>query len=558
MGRAGRNAVAVVLVVLGGCRGGTTVAPRAAPGQRHVTVEEARAEAPAGQAGRARMSEAEQDQIAARAERMSMAELAAAWSRMDGSREAARAVALRLALLARHAGDLGGARRWLARAGKGARATAVARALDLDGRPARATRIAVLLPLSGRFARLGREMRLAIEIAAAPPVGESSEESVGEGGSAGEGERDREAEVSAQSARRVELRFFDTRGEEAEAGRLVERAAAEGAAGILGPVGQAEARAAAERSIEHGLPIGLLAPASDDIGAAPEVGVFRLWPSAAWEAAEAARLAVALGHDNLAVLHPRDPQGSAQAEAFRRAAEESGARVVASGDYDPAAKDLEPDIKRFLGLDPSTNQRLRRHLARRGRKGWKSFSPDVPFDLLYVPDQHRPAALIASYLPYFNIEVRTADVMDTLSLRRKHGGRVPSVVQLLGSSGWYHASLPARGGAAVDGAIIVVPCATGDSASDSAADFTERFEAAAGRPPGPLAAQAYDAAQLFLAARAAADQARDPRSALGRALRTASLPDGACGPSQMNRTGQVDHPAALLRVDGSDFIPFEP
>ncbi len=543
MGRAGRNAFAVVLVVLGGCRGGATVAPRAAPGQRHVAAEEPRAvPQPAGQAGRARMSEAEQDQIAARAERMAMADLAAAWARMDGSREAARAVALRLAVLARHAGDLGDARRWLARAGNGARAAEVARALDLDGRPARATRIAVLLPLSGRFARLGREMRLAIEIAGSPRVGEGESE----------------GEAAAQSAGRVELRFFDTRGEEAEAGRLVARAAAEGAAGILGPVGQAEARAAAARSIEHGLPIGLLAPASHETGAAPEVGVYRLWPSASWEAAEAARLAVALGHDNLAVLHPRDPQGAAQAEAFRRAAEEAGARVVASGDYDPAAKDLEPDLKRFLGLDPSINERLRRHLARRGRKGWKSFSPDVPFDLLYVPDEHRPAALIASYLPYFNIEVRTADVMDTLSLRRKHGGRVPSVVQLLGSSGWYHASLPARGGAAVDGAIIVVPCATGDSASDSAADFTERFEAAAGRPPGPLAAQAFDASQLFLAARAAADRARDPRSALGRALRTASLPDGACGPSQMNPTGQVDHPAALLRIDGSDFIPLEP
>ncbi len=415
MGRAGRNAVAVVLVVIGGCRGGATVAPRAAPGQRHVAAEEPRAVGePAGEAGRARMSGAEEDEVAARAERMSMADLAAAWARMDGSREAARAVALRLAVLARHAGDLGGARRWLARAGKGGRAAAVGRALDLDGRPARGTRIAVLLPLSGRFARLGREMRLAIEIAGSPRVGDGESE--------GEGERE------GPTAGRVELRFFDTRGEEAEAGRLVARAAAEGAAGILGPVGQAEARAAAARSIEHGLPIGLLAP--DETPAAPEVGVFRLWPSASWEAAEAARLAVALGHDNLAVLHPRDPQGAAQAEAFRRAAEESGASVVSSGDYDPAAKDLEPDIKRFLGLDPSTNERLRRHLARRGRKGWKSFSPDVPFDLLYVPDEHRPAALIASYLPYFNIEVRTADVMDTLSLRRKHGGRVPSVVQL--------------------------------------------------------------------------------------------------------------------------------
>lgn len=296
----------------------------------------------------------------------------------------------------------------------------------------------------------------------------------------------------------------------------------------------------------------------DEAGAAPEVGVFRLWPSASWEAAEAARLAVELGHDAVAVLHPRDAQGAAQAEAFRRAAEASGARVVATGDYDPAAKDLEPDIKRFLGLDPATNQRLRRHLARHGRKGWKSFSPDVAFDLLYVPDEHRAAALVASYLPYFNIEVRTADVMDTLSLRRKHGGRIPSVVQLLGSSGWYHASLPARGGPAVDGAIIVVPCATGDSASDPAAEFTERFEAAAGRAPGPLAAQAHDAALLLFTARARIASGGDPRSALGRALRSASLPDGACGPSRIDPRGQLDRSAALLRVDGSDFVPAEP
>ncbi len=259
------------------------------------------------------------------------------------------------------------------------------------------------------------------------------------------------------------------------------------------------------------------------------------------------------------MLHPRDPQGAAQAEAFRRAAEAAGARVVASGDYDPAAKDLEPDIKRFLGLDPSTNERLRRHLARRGRKGWKSFSPDVPFDLLYVPDEHRAAALIASYLPYFNIEVRTADVMDTLSLRRKHGGRVPSVVQLLGSSGWYHASLPARGGAAVDGAIIVVPCATGDSASDTAAELTERFESSAGRPPGPLAAQAYDAARLFLVRpRPASPRAaiRAPPSA--RRSAPPASPTAPAAPRTMNPTGQVDHPAALLRIDGSDFIPLEP
>jgi ABC-type branched-subunit amino acid transport system substrate-binding protein len=509
------------------------------PGERHIGVgprlmEEADA-GPVGERRRpARMSEAEAEAIAARVEQMSAAQLAASWARMDPDADAAQAVALRLALLSRHAGDLDGARRWLGRAGSGARAREVAAALDLD-RPARPAQVAVLLPLSGRHARLGREMRPAIEVAA-------------EGGA--EGESDRAP---------VTLRFYDTRGDRSEAARQVARAAAEGAVGILGPVGQAEARAAAQRSIDHGVAIGLLAP--DDVGAAPEVGVFRLWPSATWEAGEAARRAVELGHDAVAVLHPRDEQGAAQAEAFRHAAEAAGARVVASGDYDAGGAGLEADVKRFLGLDPARNERLRRHLRQRGAKGWKSFSPDVEFGLLYVPDQHRSAALVAAFLPYFNIEVRSADVMDTPSLRRKHGGRIPPVVQLLGSSGWYHAGLLSRGGAAVDGALVVVPCApiTAEGASADASDFAERFETRAGHAPGPVAAQAHDAAALFFAAhQAALARSGDPRSDLTFALRRAALPDGACGPSRIAEDGQLERAASLLRVEAGDFVPVDP
>jgi ABC-type branched-subunit amino acid transport system substrate-binding protein len=557
-GRVMRGAAAVVLA-LAGCRPAAPAAPSASePGEQHAASasepgRDAAAPAPEARSA-ARLGAAEQATIAARVDHMSAADLAAAWPRMDAGGEPAQSVALRLALLARHAGDLAGARRWLARAGGGARAAAVASALDLDGRPARPARVAVLLPLTGRHARIGREMRLAIEIAAAGDGEEAAEQEgePGEGEAAGEGEG---GEAAARRGPRVELRFYDTRGEEGEAARQADRAATDGAVGILGPVGQAEARAAAARSTAHGLAIGLLAP--DDAGAAPDVGVFRLWPSASWEAAEAGRLAVALGHQSLAVLHPRDAQGAAQAESFRRAAEAAGARVARTGDYDPGGAQLEADIKRFLGLDPATNERLRRHLERHGRKsGWKSFSPDLDFDLVYVPDDHRIAALVASYLPYFNVEVRSADVMDSESLRRKHGGRAPSVVQLLGSSGWYHASLPSRGGAAVDGAVIVVPCAPASDAQTS--ELAERFTARTGRAPSPLAAQAHDAALLFFAARAAAAGARDPRSALTRALRTASVPDGACGPSSMGPDGQLDRSAALLQVDGSDFTPLEP
>ncbi|HEU5056915.1 MAG TPA: penicillin-binding protein activator [Kofleriaceae bacterium] len=397
-----------------------------------------------------------------------------------------------------------------------------------------ASLIAVLLPLSGRHAGIGREMRIAIELAGG-----------GRGG--------------------ARLVFLDTRGEEGEAEKQVERAFADGAAGVLGPVGQVESRAAASRAVELGLPIAVLAPG---VAAAPSAGLFRLWPSPEWEAAEAARLAVALGHDRLAVLAPRDDQGAAQSAAFRRAAAAAGAEVVAAGDYDPTGSELEPDLKRFLGLDPMQNERLRRHLRARGSKhGWKSFSPDVAFDLLYVPDEHARAALVASYLPYFNIEVRNSDVMDTLSLRKKHSGRLPSVVQLLGSSGWHHRGLIPRGGAAVDGALIVVACGgvgwAGDEqqldVADQAADFISRFEQRTGRPPGPVAAQAHDAARLFLAARAAAGAHRGAaaRSALVSALSTADLRDGACGRSRV-MSGALTVEAGLLQVDGDELTPFEP
>jgi ABC-type branched-subunit amino acid transport system substrate-binding protein len=438
--------------------------------------------------------------------------------------------ALRRALVARHRGDLKTARVWAGRAGE--RGAALLAEIE-RGERVDSSLVAVLLPLSGRHAGIGREMRIAIELAG--------------GGRAG-----------------GRLVFHDTRGEEAEAERLVERAFADGAVGVLGPVGQAESRAAATRAAELGLPIAVLAPG---VAAAPSAGLFRLWPSPEWEAAEAARLAVALGHDRLAVLAPRDDQGAAQTAAFRRAATAAGAEVVAVGDYDPTGSELEPDLKRFLGLDPMHNERLRRHLRAKGTKqGWKSFSPDIAFDLLYVPDEHTRAALVASYLPYFNIEVRNSDVMDTLALRKKHGGRLPSVVQLLGSSAWHHGGLIPRGGPAVDGALVVIACGgvgtAGDEqqldVGDDAADFIERFEQRTGRPPGPVAAQAHDAARLFLAARSAAAARRGaaPRTALSTALATAELRDGACGPSRVI-AGALTVAAGLLQVDGDEFTPVD-
>lgn len=466
------------------------------------------------------------------------ASLRALWDQLDATAAPAAAVALRLAMWAAHVGDEEAALPWLARAEQaaagdqaavGERARAMRAAIQARRVVAPAT-IAVLLPLSGHFARLGDEMRAAIEQAA-------------------------EADGEAR------LVFVDTGGDAARAVAAVDQAVhVHHAVAILGPVGTHESQAAAARAAELGVPIALLAPAAGpDSGADVAAGVFRLWPAATWEAREAARLAVDTGHTRLAVLAPRDEHGARAAQAFAEAAARLGAEVVARGSYDPTATDLAPDIKAFLGLDPAVNERLRRHLRRHGmRDGWKTFSPDVAFELLYIPDEHQRAALVASFLPYFNVEVRSEDFMDILYLRRKHRGRVPQVVQLLGSSGWHHPGLLPRGGPAVEGALVVDAFTGGadeDFASEDAAVFAARFRARTGRVPGTIAAQAHDAAALLLEARRRIGTAA-PRRDLARELAAARLTAGACGPAHMER-GALVREAVLLRVDGEAFVPHE-
>ncbi len=458
--------------------------------------------------------------------------LARAWKQLAADRFPAPAVALRLALVARHTGDLRGALPWLDKAAAdpslAARAGELRAAIDarLRVEPAR---IAVVLPLSGRYRRLGSELRDAIELA-------------------------------ARRAGDVNLRFLDTAGDAARASAAVDRAVRElHVAAVLGPVGAQESEAAAARAAELGVPIALLSPAQ--YGAAPDVGVFRLWSPPTWEAREAVRVAVAMGYDHLAVLAPRDEQGGAQIDAFRAAARGAGVQVVASGQYDPTATDLQPDIKAFLGLDPRTNPRLARYLRRHGvKKGWKTFTPDVPFDLLFLPDDYQRASLVAAFLPYFNVELRTEDVIDIPYLQRKHGGRVPQVVQLLGSSGWHHPGLIPRGGQLLERAMFLDVWAGEDEgfATEGAAEFSRAFQQKTGREPGAVAAQAYDAATLLFAARRrAAGRGGDLRAGVAAALRSARLDDGACGPAAVGPSGEIEREAVVLRVDGGQFTVVE-
>ncbi|HEY4177064.1 MAG TPA: penicillin-binding protein activator [Kofleriaceae bacterium] len=431
-------------------------------------------------------------------------------------------LALRAARLAYHRGDSDEARELLVRASTAAdepsvhgELTALA-PLVADHVVQRDT-VAVLLPLSGRFSALGRELRAAIELA---------------------------------PANGTKWLFLDTQGDAAGAVAAVEQANAKGAIAILGPVGQREALAAARAATLDRLPIALLAPAD---GAEPSAGVFRLVDSPADEGRAAARLAKTEGFPTVGVFAPRDDIAAETAEAFVAEAQALGIAVTANGSYDPTSGSVETDVRAFLDLNPATNPRFAEHLRKAGKKGWTTFTPDVPYSLLFIPDRYDRAAIVSAFLPYYGVELRTQEFPDADMLMRKHGGVMPQVVQLLGGAGWNHPTLPTVGGSAVQGALIV-DVFSPDNGGDTAAQFASEFQQRVGATAGSVAAQVFDAATLVANARAQAAVAPDPRSAMRAAISRAKLDDGACGPAAMDVDGELKRESITLEVDSGQLI----
>jgi ABC-type branched-subunit amino acid transport system substrate-binding protein len=445
-----------------------------------------------------------------------------------GDKKPAARVALRAARLAHHRGDDADARALLARAASAADEADVHAELGelaklVAAAPVDPNVVAVLLPLSGRFSSIGVELRAAIELVPADGGGGKS---------------------------KAKWLFLDTKGEPEGAAAAVETAVQKGAVAILGPVGTREATAAARAAALRQIPIALLAPAD---GADAAAGVFRVVGSPADEARAVAKLALADNFPTVAVFSPRDDVGQDAADAFVAEAQKLGLRVTGQGTYDPTGGNLEPDVKRFLNLIPAKNPELATHLRRNPKDGWKTFTPAVPFTLLYVPDRYDRAAIVAAFLPYFGVELRTGATTDPNQLQRKHGGVIPQIVQLVGGAGWHHPSLPVRGGAAVQGALIVDVFGA-ESGSDLAAAFNAAFQQRTKRAASSAAAEAHDAATLVAKARFAAATAKDPRTAFRDALARGNLDDGACGPAAMEADGEIARSPLVLEVQGDELV----
>jgi branched-chain amino acid transport system substrate-binding protein len=128
-----------------------------------------------------------------------------------------------------------------------------------------------------------------------------------------------------------------------------------------------------------------------------------------------------------------------------------------------------------------------------------------------------------------------------------------SSVRLLGTRGWQSAELLRLGGTAIEGAIFTEPFDAGSS-SPTVTDFSRRFHLSYGHTPDVMAAQAYDATRVLLAALPPGSTSRQE---LEERIRRVRGYPGASGSITLLEDGTVQKAPALRGVRGGRIIELQ-
>ena len=348
--------------------------------------------------------------------------------------------------------------------------------------------IGVVLPLSGPLARFGEESLQGILVAAG----------VFRGGSEGG----------------VRILVRDSGGRGPGAALAVQELAADPTVvAVVGPLGAAEAEAAAAQAEATGLP--LLTLSSRDSVIAQRTHVFRLGVAPRDEVTALAEYAVhQLGLMRFAVLHPDDTYGRGMRDVFEDAVHARGATVTGVAAYQPATTDFSGVMRTLAsGKLPSDE------------------APAMPFDALFIPDSHEKAMLIAPQLAFNHLQP----------------------LRLLGPHGWQSPDLLKMAGPQVEGAVLAEPFDAG-SRSPLVQEFVRQYQETMKATPDVFAAQAFDAANLALAelSRGASD-----RESLRAGLLRVHETPGVAGTTTIRSDGNAEKQASLVGVQGGRFVSLQ-
>jgi len=351
--------------------------------------------------------------------------------------------------------------------------------------------LGVVLPLSGPFARFGEHSLEGVLLAAGIFQPD---------GAPGQG---------------VRLVLSDDAGKAAQAERAVREIAADpGVAAVVGPLLAEPGEAAARVADPLGIPLLALTPREDVT--AQRTHVLRLGATPRAEAeALAAYATESLGATRFGILAPDDAYGRGLGELFRAAVEVRGGRVVASASYPPGAPDVSPMLRTLAAAAAPAPPG--------GGRG---------LDALFVPESRTRIAAIAP-------QIAASTLVG---------------VTILGPQGWFGPELLRVAGNSLEGAVCAEPYDP-ESTEPVAADFTARFRAEFAEAPDVIAAQAYDAASLALAALSHGAASRDD---VLRDLHAVREWPGASGTITVREDGNADKRPTLLGVRDGRFVPLPP
>ena len=325
---------------------------------------------------------------------------------------------------------------------------------------------------------------------------------------------------------------YDTGGTPEGAVEAAEAALNDGARLLLGPLFSDSVAAVAPVAKRAG--VSVIAFTNDR--AAAGRGVFVLGHHVEPQIRAVIGYAGAHGIRSLAVLIPTGRFGAQAAVAADAAAREAGIRVHEIAAYADDVPSIDRAVRRLARYDgrKAALKEYRAALERRGdaestailaRLKNRDTMGDVGFDAILVPSGSSPVYAIAARLPYYDI---------------------PSDrVRVLGISTWDRLEL--RFEPALQGAWYASPVTQLGSL------FKERFAGAFGKPPGPLAALAYDAAAV-----AALLGKRPGMDFSARALVDARGFEGASGLFRFRADGLSERSYAIVEVGEDGVKPVRP
>jgi ABC-type branched-subunit amino acid transport system substrate-binding protein len=297
---------------------------------------------------------------------------------------------------------------------------------------------------------------------------------------------------------------------------------------IIGPLTGGAALAAGAEAQRLEIPLLSLAQKEG----VPEIGdyVFRAALTSQRQVEALVRYASEVeGRQRFAILAPDNRLGQEFADLFSAAVHRQGGTMVARQQYSDNDSDFRTPIKLLKGEDPAIPDDNSKEARKRVRI---APAPDLPFDVLFIPDVGERVALLASYLAYYGVEN----------------------VQLLGTSAWNTPELLERSARYVDGAVFAVGFYAG-SAQPRVRDFVARYSELYGEEPSILEVEGYELARLLISLLERGDIRS--RSELRSALAKVRNFPGVSGDLAFDPLGDAVKKPVLLRIENGALIAAE-